>query len=148
MQALAWGSRGSCLLPQIPSLPHLMHLLWTHRDGEVLLSLKGESCWAQNWEIPRGEWTVLEPSSQNHNCGKVLQGCSHLWSRNRPKLFWDNSSPQAVGHEFSGSSLGAWFARHPWEEEMQVTHPQHPLLRIQVVQVGRSSIHSNCHLPV
>lgn len=57
------------------------------------------------------------PTDRTINCfseaSKALQGCNHLGFRqllfvsNRPKLFWDHFSPQAVGHEFTLSSLGA-----------------------------------------
>lgn len=87
------------------------------RDGEATVCLKEQSWLGWGWELPPGEGVVLEPNWYSHNCcseaSKALQGRSNLglsqlvFVSYRPKLFGDNFSPQAVGYEFTLSSLGA-----------------------------------------
>jgi len=55
--------------------------------------------------------TSLNPAKLYRNI-IIWDLASYFLSAIRPKLFWDNFFPQAVGHEFTLISLGACFVQH------------------------------------
>lgn len=104
-------AKGAACLRKLP-----LCLTWCEQQPVMEQSWSG---WG--WELPPGKGSVLESNWYNCNCSseaiRALQGCNHLgfnqllFVSNRLKLFWDNFFPQAVGYEFTLSSLGAWFAQ-------------------------------------